>query len=159
MSESAPVRIGPNRELAGDGIVFGGISTSVSDLDRSIDFYHALGFAVGTPFDILPAYRPILGMADDSMVRAVYVKRDGVALELVETGSTSPAPPSGSFAAQLGLTHIRLCVDALSRVEALIQTCGGAVQDEARVAANGMVYVYCTDPDGMRILLSAAAES
>ena len=159
MSESAPVRIGPNRELAGDGIVFGGISTSVSDLDRSIDFYHALGFAVGTPFDILPAYRPILGMADDSMVRAVYVKRDGVALELVETGSTSPAPPSRSFAAQLVLTHNRVCVDALSRVEALIQTCGGAVQDEARVAANGMVYVYCTDPDGMRILLSAAAES
>lgn len=159
MSDTSPVRIGPNRELAGDGIVVGGLSTSVSDLDRSIGFYRALGFAVGTPFDILPAYRSILGMADGSAARAVYVRRDGVALELVQIGSVSPAPPSGSFAAQLGLTHIRLCVDSLPRVEALIQACGGAVQGEARVAANDMVYVYCTDPDGMRILLSAPADS
>lgn len=159
MSEPSPIRIGPNRELAGDGIVVGGLSTSVSDLNRSIGFYRALGFAVGTPFDILPAYRPILGLADGSKARAVYVKRDGVALELVETGSGSPAPPGESFAAQLGLTHIRLCVDSLPRIETLIQVCGGEVHADARVAANGMVYVYCSDPDGMRLLLSAPADS
>jgi len=155
----AETRVGPNRELAADGMVIGGITASVRDLDRSITFYRALGFAVGTIFSVLPPYRPIVGFPEHGAARAAYVRRDHIALELVETLPVPAAAPSESAAAQLGLVHIRLCVDSLARVETIIAANGGHIVAGQGIIANGMAYRYCTDPDGLRILLSAVEDA
>ena len=155
---SAGKRIGPNRELGADGLVLGGLSVSVGDLDRSIRFYRALGFLVGEVFQVLPAYGPLLGLPEGFRARAVYILRDGVPIELVEAISPpAAAPASRGLGAQLGLAHIRLHVDELARATKLVASYGGRVIDEERTTANGMSYVFCVDPDGMRLMISAQA--
>jgi catechol 2,3-dioxygenase-like lactoylglutathione lyase family enzyme len=153
---SAGKRIGPNRELGADGLVLGGLSVSVRDLDRSIRFYRALGFSIGEVFQVLPAYGPLLGLPEGFRARAAYVLRDGVPIELVE--ATSPpvtASASGGLGAQLGLAHIRFHVDELARATTLVASHGGRVIDDERTIANGMSYVFCVDPDGVRLMISA----
>ncbi len=153
-----PVRWGPNRELGPDGMVLGGLSMSVGDLDRSIAFYAALGFEMSEAFQILPAYAPMLEQAAEFTARAIYMRRDGIPIELVQMVSApATAPPSAGLGRQLGLAHIRIGTDDLARAEALVKAHGGSVLDDLRTTANGMTYVYATDPDGMRILLSAPA--
>jgi catechol 2,3-dioxygenase-like lactoylglutathione lyase family enzyme len=154
--EKTGPRVGPNRDLGEDGRVVGGLSVSVRHLEASVDFYRALGFSVGETFDVLPAYGPMLEAPPGFRARAVYVRRDGVAMELVEFASP-PAQTSASagLAAQIGLAHIRFHVDDLGRMGALVSAHGGRVLDETRIVANTMAYVFCTDPDGVRLLVSA----
>lgn len=157
---AAPVRLGPNRELAPDGLVLGGFSMSVTDLDRSLAFYRALGFEVGEVFTIQPPYGPLLGQVEGFTARGAYMRRDGIPIELVQF-LTAPvvSPPSPDLGRQLGFAHMRLGVRSLREVEARIRAHGGSVLEDRRTTGNGMDYVYCADPDGVRILLSAPASS
>lgn len=158
MSGAVPTRLGPNRELAADGTVLGGFSMSVADLDRSIAFYRALGFEMGETFTLQPPYARLLGQAPDFIVRGVYMRRDGIPIELVQFVSEPvTAPPSPDLGRQLGIAHIRFGVRSLAPVEAAVRAHGGTVIEDRRTTASGMDYVYCADPDGVRILLSAPA--
>lgn len=152
------VRLGPNRELAADGLVLGGFSMSVADLDRSIAFYRALGFEIGEVFTIQPSYGALLGQAEGFVARGVYMRRDGIPIELVQFVSAPvTAPPSPDLGRQLGFAHMRFGVRSLRDAEAWIRAHGGSVLEDRRTSGNGMEYIYCADPDGVRILLSAAA--
>ena len=151
-------RIGPNRELGPDGLVLGGLSISVRDLDRSIGFYRALGFSVGEAFQVLPDYGPLLGLPPGFQARAVYIRRDRVPIELVEVVSPPAAAlPSSGLGAQLGMAHIRLHTDDLERAAALVLANGGRVLNGRRTLANAMAYACCLDPDGVSLLVSAPA--
>ena len=58
---------------------------------------------------------------------------------------------------QLGLTHLSFRVDDLEAAAARIDELGGTVLAETRTAlelsGTGLDFVYCTDPDGVRIEL------
>ena len=60
---------------------------------------------------------------------------------------------------QLGFTHLALRVDDVAAVAATIEEFGGAVVEGTRTVLDigGMPldFVYCTDPDGVRIELMA----
>lgn len=134
------------------------IGICVSDLDASLRFWcGGLGFdevaahEVGEEFAVLmevPGVR----------LRSRMVRRDGVTLELLAyeapetTGDTGRRPLN-----QLGLTHVSLRVDDVDTVAAAVEAAGGTVVRTARttfdLGGTRLDFVYCTDPDGVRVEL------
>jgi glyoxylase I family protein len=135
-------------------MTFSHIGICVSDLERSERFYtEALGFVLshsveaGPPFDIvaeLPNYK----------LRASFLKRDGVTIELlyhahpVAVGSSERRPMN-----QLGLTHLAFVLDNITPIADSIVKYGGRVCPQTRVKTPLGDFMFCTDPDGTRIEL------
>ncbi len=130
----------------------------VSDLERSLRFYRdGLGFEevashqVGEEFAVL---MEVEGVRLDSRMLA----RDGVTVELL--GFLAPEPVGDGSRRpmqQLGLTHLSLRVDDVEAVAATIEAHGGAVVRSTRttfdLGETRLDFLYCTDPDGVRIEL------
>ena len=58
---------------------------------------------------------------------------------------------------QLGLTHLSIRVDDVAAVAATLEALGGTVLADSRTTFDlpgaSLDFVYCTDPDGVRIEL------
>ena len=129
----------------------------VSDLERSLAFYRdALGFAVeselsvdGEPSETLLRLRPV-------KLRAVYLVRDGVRIELLHYASPGHAGDGSPRAMnQLGLTHLSFRVDDLAAAAARLETHGARVLPDTRID-NELLRakaLFATDPDGTLIEL------
>ena len=123
-------------------------------MQRSTRFYtEALGFVLshsvegGPPFDIMTELPEL-------ELRASFLKRDGVMIELlqyVRPGTVGPAERRPMN--QLGLTHLSLTVDDIAAVTDLIGKYGGRVYSQTRVKTPVGDMMFCTDPDGVRIEL------
>jgi catechol 2,3-dioxygenase-like lactoylglutathione lyase family enzyme len=130
----------------------------VSDLERSIRFYRdGLGFEqvashqVGAEFGAL---MEIEGVKLESRM----LSRDGVTVELL--GFESPGPTGDGQRRpmnQLGLTHLSLRVSDVEEVASTIEELGGHVVRATRTTfdlpESRLDFLYCTDPDGVRIEL------
>jgi catechol 2,3-dioxygenase-like lactoylglutathione lyase family enzyme len=86
------------------------------------------------------------------------LSRDGVTIELL--GFVSPDPTGDGERRpmnRLGLTHLSLRVDDVEGVAAVIEELGGSVVRATRTTmdlpAARLDFLYCTDPDGVRIEL------
>lgn len=132
------------------------IGIAVSDLERSVRFYRdLLGFTwehelqvVGEPSDTLLRLK-------GSDLRAVYLQRDGVRIELLYF-ATPPAPERPQRVMnELGLTHLSFRVAALDEVLAGLRADGQRVLDETiiRFPDFGVAACFVTDPDGQLIEL------
>ena len=135
-------------------VTFSHVGICVADLRRSELFYtEALGFVLshsveaGAPFDIvseLPGLK----------LRASFLKRDGVMIELlyhehpVAVGSVERRPMN-----QLGLTHLAFTLHDISQVAERIVKHGGRVYPQTKVNTRAGDFMFCTDPDGTRIEL------
>jgi catechol 2,3-dioxygenase-like lactoylglutathione lyase family enzyme len=135
------------------------IGICVSDPDRSEQFYtQALGFEPLTTFEVGPEFGPLMEIGDVQL-ESRFVKRDGLALELLHYRSPGHVGPSVRRPVnQLGFTHLCLRVDDVDEVAARIAAHGGTVIRHTRTTfdtadAPPMDFVYCTDPDGTRIEL------
>ena len=95
---------------------------------------------------------------DDLDVASVMLSRDGLTIELL--GYTAPGH-SGSGRRrpmnELGFTHLSLRVDDVDEVAAVIERFGGTVLAATRTPLDmggvHLDFLYCTDPDGVRIEL------
>jgi catechol 2,3-dioxygenase-like lactoylglutathione lyase family enzyme len=148
--------IGPNTALDGDGVVFANVSISVAEIGRSTRFYQALGFEAGELHPLPGEVARLLGAkGKDPKLAIRFLKRDGVALELVQLTPTPPGRASGGAAAELGLAHIALRVDDVARVAAAVRANGGTVLEKSLTrmgqGPQGVEIVFATDPDGTRI--------
>ena len=86
------------------------------------------------------------------------LEREGYKVELLDyaspgtTGSAERRPMN-----QLGLTHLSLRVDDVGAVAATIESLGGTVVRSTRTTLDfdgtSLDFLYCTDPDGVRIEL------
>jgi catechol 2,3-dioxygenase-like lactoylglutathione lyase family enzyme len=135
----------------------------VSDLERSLGFYcEALGFAsaeshtVGDEFARLMELEPVA-------LRSQFIRRDSVAIELLHfTSPDQIGEPVRRPMNQLGLTHLSVRVDDVDTVAAAIESLGGTVVAETRTtlefSGTTLDFVYCTDPDGVRIELMRIPE-
>jgi catechol 2,3-dioxygenase-like lactoylglutathione lyase family enzyme len=126
----------------------------VSDLERSLRFYlDAFGFKEDSA-------RPPLAMKGEPAatllglpgvdLRAVYLRRDGLCLELLaypEPGVVGGGAPREMNRA--GLTHLSFEVDAIEPVLERVRAAGGRVLEASRIPPA----VFVTDPDGTRIEL------
>jgi glyoxylase I family protein len=139
-------------------ISFSHLGICVSDLERSLTFYReGLGFeltashAVGNEF---AALMEVEGVDLESRM----ITKGGVTVELLSftapghTGEATRRPMN-----QLGLTHLSLRVSDVEEVAATIERLGGTVVRGTRttfdLGESALDFVYCTDPDGVRIEL------
>jgi lactoylglutathione lyase len=130
----------------------------VSDLDRSLRFYReGLGFELVASHQIGEEFGALMEV-EDVQLESRMLSRDGVTIELLgfespgHTGDGRRRPMN-----QLGLTHLSLRVDDVESLASTIEELGGEVVRGTRTTLDlsgaRLDFLYCTDPDGMRIEL------
>ncbi len=141
-----------------DSPAFSHFGICVSDLERSLRFYcEALGFEKAESHEIGAEFARLMDLADVS-VTSQFIRRGATAIELL--AFHEPASfGSGERRAvnQLGLTHLSFRVRDVAATAARIVDLGGAVVEPSRttiaMGATALEFVYCTDPDGVRVEL------
>jgi lactoylglutathione lyase len=130
----------------------------VSDLDRSLRFYcEALGFEQAERHQIGQEFARLMEF-DEVALTSQFIRRGETAIELLafETPATEGDPVRRPVN-RLGLTHLSFRVDDVQAVAKRIAELGGAVIEQTRTKMEfgeaALEFVYCTDPDGVRIEL------
>jgi catechol 2,3-dioxygenase-like lactoylglutathione lyase family enzyme len=150
--------VGPTTKLDADGAVFANVSISVADLAKSAKFYQALGFEAGAVSPLPPPIAKLLGGPDGSKLQIQFLKRDGVALELINFAPAPAKTASGGSAIQLGLAHIALRVDSVDRVAKIVKENGGTTLDATRTKLGPIEILFVADPDGTRIEIASQSK-
>jgi catechol 2,3-dioxygenase-like lactoylglutathione lyase family enzyme len=144
---------------------FSHVGICVSDLDRSIRFYcQGLGFELVESHTVGTEFGKLMEVEGNIVLQSRFVTRDGVRIELLrfdEPGYQGPAARRPMN--QLGLTHLSVRVQDVDAVAASIRELGGTVFAHTRTKFSNpdgstMDFVYCTDPDGVRIELMRLPE-
>ena len=135
------------------------IGICVADLERSLRFYRdLLGFTVehelaveGEPTDTLLRLR-------GTNLRALYLTRDGVRIELLHFASPPAPPPRERPMNEHGLTHLSFRVADLDAMVAGLQAAGVRVLEETvlRFPEFQSAACFIVDPDGQLIELVQA---
>jgi catechol 2,3-dioxygenase-like lactoylglutathione lyase family enzyme len=137
---------------------FSHLGICVSDLERSLRFYcEALGFAPAESHSVGEEFGVLMEL-DGVALRSQFIRRDGVAIELLHFSSPpATGDPVRRPMNQLGLTHLSLRVDEVDGVAEAVERLGGTVVSATRttfaMAGAALDFLYCTDPDGVRIEL------
>jgi catechol 2,3-dioxygenase-like lactoylglutathione lyase family enzyme len=136
---------------------FSHLGICVSDLEAALRFYRdALGFEVARELRVKGEPSDTLLRLRDVELRAVYLRRDGVTIELLQYASPGHVGDGAPRAMNaLGLTHLSLRVDDLAGLEADLSARGFAVLRDTRIdnPALRARAVFVTDPDGTLIEL------
>ncbi len=133
------------------------VGVCVSDLNRSIRFYRdGLGFEEAGGLEISGEPTATLVDIPDLELRAVYLDRDGLRIELLHYPSpgcigVAEARPMN----QLGLTHMAVRVENLDDAIAKLAALGGTALEQTRIRdpKYDAEIIYLTDPDGTRLEL------
>jgi lactoylglutathione lyase len=136
--------------MASHRTVFNHIGLCVADRERSRRFYEGLlGFQFWWDLELPDEGTQKLLQLDGPIgVRATYLVRDGLVLELLDY-SKREVHGSERVMDQLGLTHMSLSVSDLSAVLAKVEEFGGKVVEETVTEQFAMI----RDPDGQLIEL------
>jgi catechol 2,3-dioxygenase-like lactoylglutathione lyase family enzyme len=153
-------RCGSGQTTAVDdpGPAFSHFGICVSDLERSLAFYcGALGFDKAESHEIGSEFARLMDFSDVS-VTSQFIRRGPTALELlafhepIPFGERTRRPVN-----QLGLTHLSFRVRDVTATAARVVEFGGAIVETSRTTIDlggaALEFVYCTDPDGVRIEL------
>jgi lactoylglutathione lyase len=138
--------------------VFSHFGICVSDLERSLRFYcEALGFETAESHQIGSEFARLMDLPDVA-VTSQFIRREGTAIELLAFSEPAPFGDGERRAVnQLGLTHLSFRVAEVEAVAAKVVELGGAVVESSRTTVEfggtPLEFVYCTDPDGVRIEL------
>jgi catechol 2,3-dioxygenase-like lactoylglutathione lyase family enzyme len=130
----------------------------VSDLDRSLRFYcDALGFDKAEQHDIGAEFAQLMDLSEVA-VTSQFIRKGATAIELLSFRQPEPFGDGERRAVnQLGLTHLSFRVADVEAVAARIVALGGSRVDSSRTTIDfggtPLEFVYCTDPDGVRIEL------
>ncbi len=133
------------------------IGICVSDWERSLRFYRdVLGFQHAFELEVSGEPSNTLLALKDVDLRAIYLERDGVRIELLHyasPGHTGDGDPRAMNA--LGLTHLSLRVDDLDAFLRELEAAEVDVLSETRIEIPEAETqaIFITDPDGMRIEL------
>jgi catechol 2,3-dioxygenase-like lactoylglutathione lyase family enzyme len=136
---------------------FSHLGICVSDVEASLSFYRdALGFEVASELEINGEPSDTLLQLRDVALRAVYLRRDGLTIELLyyaSPGHVGDGTPRAMNA--LGLTHLSLRVADLEATASDLEARGFDVLQDTRIdsAALGARAVFATDPDGTLVEL------
>lgn len=133
------------------------IGICVSDWKRSLRFYQdVLGFRYVHELEVKGEPSETLLQLKDVELRAVYLEREGVRIELLHYASPGHEPAATPRALnRLGLTHLSLRVDDLDAVLAELAEAGVDVLSHTRIEipeARARA-IFIADPDGLPIEL------
>jgi catechol 2,3-dioxygenase-like lactoylglutathione lyase family enzyme len=137
----------------GEHVAFNHVGLCVRDLARSRAFYEgALGFRFWWEFDAPEeATRTLLGLPGPAGLRACYLVRDGLVLELLHFSDGEHPHPRPRQFDEPGLTHLSLAVEDRDGTLARVRELGGEVVETSDVRAAVMV----RDPDGQLVELTS----
>ncbi|BBW99931.1 extradiol dioxygenase [Mycolicibacterium moriokaense] len=126
------------------------IGLRVRDLDASLKFYAALGFTEVKRLTVPDQMaQGLLGLAPPIGFEAVYLRNDGVILQLLTfSGYPAPDEPERGMVGA-GLTHLSIAVPDLPAAQAAVTDAGGSVVADPGGGFAAMV----RDPDGQLIEL------
>jgi catechol 2,3-dioxygenase-like lactoylglutathione lyase family enzyme len=126
----------------------------VSNLERSVTFYcDALGFEKGESHSIGREFARLMDLEDVTLA-SQFIRKGTTTIELL--GFEDPAPYGDRVRRalnQLGITHLSFRVDDVEAAAAKVVEFGGAVVETSLTTLGSLEFVYCTDPDGVRIEL------
>ena len=130
---------------------FNHIGLCVADRERSRRFYEGLlGFQFWWELELPDeGTRQLLQLDGPIGVRATYLVRDGLVLELMDYSKRDVHAGSERVMDQVGLTHMSLSVSDLAAVLAMVDEFGGSVIEETATEHFAMI----RDPDGQLIEL------
>ncbi len=139
-------------------ISFSHLGICVADLDVSLRFYcEGLGFTEVAAHEVGEEFAALMEV-DGVHLRSRMIAKDGVTVELL--GFDAPGVTGDGTRRPMnlrGLTHLSLRVDDVASTAAAIEALGGSVVRATRTAVPlgdvTLDFVYCTDPDGVRIEL------
>jgi predicted enzyme related to lactoylglutathione lyase len=130
------------------------VGLCTADLDRAVGFYTgAFGFKLDYSIDVDPAYDTLTELPG-MKCRTAFLQHEAFRLELISyrqpevIGQAERRPMH-----QLGLTHFCMVVSDLDAVSGRIAALGGRLYPETQIETPHGRFVFCTDPDGVRIEL------
>lgn len=133
------------------------IGLCVTDLGRSLRFWvDGLGFVASERYeldsDALPELHAALEVHAPVKVVSQFIRRDGLAIELLEFSTPTPTGRPSTTRGQVGLTHLAFHVDDLAAAVDHLVAHGGRVVESTRSNV-GVEVVFIEDPDGVRVEL------
>jgi catechol 2,3-dioxygenase-like lactoylglutathione lyase family enzyme len=133
---------------------FSHFGVCVSNLERSLAFYcDALGFEQGEFHSIGREFASLMDLEDVTLA-SQFIRKGTTTIELLAFEDPAPYGDRVRRALnQLGITHLSFRVDDLQAAAAKMVEHGGAVVETSRTTLGPLEFVYCTDPDGVRIEL------
>src|SRR5580704_1408423 len=140
------------------GPAFSHFGICVSDLERSLAFYcGALGFEKAESHEIGSEFAALMDLSDVA-VTSQFIRRGPTAIELLAFREPNPFGEQRRRAVnQLGLTHLSFRVDDVAAAAARVVEFGGSIIESSRtkmdLGATALEFLYCTDPDGVRVEL------
>lgn len=136
------------------------IGICVSEPERSLHFYRdLLGFTFRSELQVAGEPSDTLLQLPDVDLRALYLERDGIRIELLHyrsPGHRGDGTPRAMNA--LGLTHLSFRVDNLAATRAALQSAGVQILERTHIdiPAFEAAAIMVTDPDGTLIELVQA---
>jgi catechol 2,3-dioxygenase-like lactoylglutathione lyase family enzyme len=130
----------------------------VSDLSRSLHFYcDGLGFDQAESHEIGSDFAQLMDLPDVA-VTSQFIRKGATAIELLAFREPEPfGSKERRRVNQLGLTHLSFRVAGVEAVAAHLVELGGTrvASSKTTIDFGGtpLDFVYCTDPDGVRIEL------
>jgi len=130
----------------------------VSDLERSLHFYcDALGFEKAESHEIGREFARLMDFPD-VVVTSQFIRKGTTAIELLAFSEPAPFGDRVRRAVnQLGLTHLSFRVGDLDATAAKVLERGGTIVETSLTTLDfgetPLRFVYCTDPDGVRVEL------
>jgi glyoxylase I family protein len=122
------------------------VSLSVTDLDRSMEFYSGFGFKKVLQWE-----------SDDNALSIAHLKLKESILELFCFADPRPAPESMKKLATdlpvIGIRHFGIQVDSLRKAKDFIIQNGYAEEIEINKGKTGIDYFFIKDPDGIFVEL------
>ena len=135
------------------------VGICVSDLERSLAFYRdLLGFAPEHELEVEGEPTDTLLRLRGTKLKAVYLARDGVRIELLHFASPTEPPRHARVMNEVGLTHLSFRVADLDAVVTDLRAAGAQVLDDTilRFPDFGSAACFVVDPDGQLIELVQA---
>jgi catechol 2,3-dioxygenase-like lactoylglutathione lyase family enzyme len=146
--------------MASPSYVFSHIGICVSDLQRSLRFYcDGLGFEKGEAFPIDSTFAEALEVPGDTTLTSQFIRREGLAVELLHFTAPEPTGRPSAHRNQLGLTHLSFYVDDVDLAAAALVAVGGTILETTRTTTDGIDLMFLHDPDGVRVELMKAPSS
>ena len=141
-----------------DDLSFSHFGICVRDLGRSLRFYcDGLGFEKAESHEIGNEFARLMDL-DRVAVTSQFIRRGPTAIELLAFAEPEPTGDGGRRPVhRLGLTHLSFRVRDLEGTLQRLVDLGGAVVESSRTTLDlggaPLQFVYCTDPDGVRVEL------
>jgi catechol 2,3-dioxygenase-like lactoylglutathione lyase family enzyme len=126
----------------------------VRDLPRSLRFWcDGLGFTAAERFEVGDEFGAALEVEGRVDCASQFIRKDGVAIELLAYRSPGAIGAPSTRRNQLGLTHFSLYVDDLGAAVQHLVACGGKLLPATRTENDAIELLFVEDPDGVRVEL------